>query len=64
MSYNGGIISVAFQSEPTTFESAQAQRKQCREFEKQRREDFRAAHYRGYENLTNLRGAWRKQHGL
>lgn len=51
-------------SEPKTFESAQAERKACREWEKQRREDFRTAHYRGYENLTNLRGAWRKKHGL
>ena len=65
MSYNGGIIAMGFATEPRTFESAQAERRQCREWEKERRENFRISNYRGYENITNLRGAWRKQkHGM
>ncbi len=63
MSYNGVMI-IGSMGEPTTFESAQARRKEMREWEKQRRENFRTANYRGYENLTSLRGAWRKTHGL
>ena len=65
MSYNGGIIAMDFTTEPRTFESAQAERRQWREWEKERRENFRISNYRGYENITNLRGAWRKQkHGM
>lgn len=55
------MFSFSCSTEPISYERAQAARKEEREFQKQMRENYKIANQLGYENLTNLRGAYRRK---
>lgn len=55
-----GIIAFSMFDEPKSFDEALQRRKAIRAEEAQFREQYKIEHQRGYENLTNLRGAYRR----
>lgn len=58
------VISSMFQT-PRNFDEALKQRKEEAAHLAQFREQYKIEHQRGYENLTNLRGGYRrKKNGL
>lgn len=59
------VISLSMWQEPKNFDEALKQRKEEAASRAHFLEQYKIEHQRGYENLTNLRGAYRrKRNGL
>lgn len=55
------VISLSMWQEPKNFDEALKQRKEEAAMRAHCREQYKIEHQRGYENLTNLRGAYRRK---